>query len=79
MEHFIYIKNLKNKIIWIYLCQNKAYMAEDAKIKNLRIAMTIQQQTINELLDIVSLYEKKISSLNKIVDSYSIKNKERLN
>jgi uncharacterized coiled-coil protein SlyX len=54
-------------------------MEEDTKIKNLRIAMTIQQQTINELLDIVSLYEKKISSLNKIVDSYSIKNKERLN
>lgn len=54
-------------------------MEEDTKIKNLRMAMNIQQQTINELLDIINLYEKKISSLNKIVDSYCINNKQRLN
>ncbi len=54
-------------------------MEEDTKIKNLRIAINVQQKTINELLDMVNLYEKKISSLNKIVDSFSISNKNRLN
>lgn len=54
-------------------------MDKDIKIKNLNIAIDVQQRTINELLDIVQGHEKKIKFLLNRLESYSSKSKTRLN
>lgn len=54
-------------------------MDKDTRIKNLNIAVEVQQKTINELLDIVQGHEKKINFLLKRLESYSSKSKARLN
>jgi uncharacterized coiled-coil protein SlyX len=60
------------------LCQNTV-MDKDTKIKNLNIAIDVQQRTINELLDLVTGHEKKIKFLLNRLESYSSKSKTRLN
>lgn len=54
-------------------------MDKDTKIKNLNIALEVQQRTINELLDLVQGHEKKINFLLKRLETYSSKSKVRLN
>lgn len=54
-------------------------MDKDTRIKNLNIAIEVQQSTINELLDLVQGHEKKIRFLLNRLESYSSKSKTRLN
>jgi len=58
---------------------NYTIMDKDTKIKNLSIAVDVQQQTINELLDLVQGHERKIKFLLNRLESYSSKNKTRFN